>query len=77
VDGDGRESLMRCRAHAFHGWEQRYDRIADLLAEGTELRIGQVLQAQVHLLTARAMWQRALAAMESDPFYFVERRQSR
>lgn len=76
VDAEGRESLMRCRSHGFHGWDQRYDRIAGL-TEGTELRVGQVLQAQVHLLAARAMWQRALAAMESDPFYFVERRQSR
>ncbi len=70
---DGSEIAGRCRRHSFAGWGQRYDRIEPLLREG-ELTTGRVLEATVHVLDCRAMWKRALAALEGDPFFFVERR---
>ncbi len=69
---DGRETEQRCRAHDFRGWRQRYDRLEALLEKGSEMRIGQVLQARVYILEARAMWERALAALEKDKLCLVE-----
>ncbi|MBC7234935.1 MAG: AAC(3) family N-acetyltransferase [Chloroflexi bacterium] len=74
IDAQGREWSARHRHHNFAGWRQRYDRVADLLTAGAEIKAGRVLQATVHILQARPMWRRALEALRSDPFYFVERR---
>jgi aminoglycoside 3-N-acetyltransferase len=63
----------RHRHHGFAGWRQRYDRVADILAEGTELRVGPVLRATAHLLEAPALWSRAEAIMRRAPYHFVER----
>jgi aminoglycoside 3-N-acetyltransferase len=69
---DGGRLEMACRGHDFKGWAQRYERIAPLLS-GDELRTGRALQATVHILEARAMWERGEAALRRDPFFFVER----
>ena len=71
---DGSEVEGRCRRHHFSGWGQRYDRIEPLLkAEG--LRVGNVLKATVYVLGCRPMWERALSALQRDPFFFVEKRE--
>ncbi len=44
------------RVHGFRGWQQRYDRVADVLEE-PHLRRGRVLAADVHLIEASAMWE--------------------
>jgi len=69
---DGREVVFPCRRHGFRGWSQRYDRVADLLA-GDELRTGKVLEAMVHILESRPMWEKAFAALRQDPLFFVEK----
>lgn len=69
---DGRELAMECRRHAFRGWGQRYERMGPLL-EGDGLQVGQVLQAEVHILEAEKMWACGEEAMRRDPFFFVER----
>ena len=74
IHADGRETNMRCRHHGFGTWHQRYDRLESLLTVGEEIRIGKVLAATAHLLEARPMWTRALAALEKEPLHFVERR---
>ena len=71
---DGREMDLALRHHSFPGYRQRYDRVGALLEPGVELHVGPVLQATAHLLEARAMWRRALAALEKDKLYFVEPR---
>jgi aminoglycoside 3-N-acetyltransferase len=71
---DGRERSWDSRHHGFQGYRQRYDRLEPLLDQGTELRIGRVLAAQVHLIEAQPMWDKALAAYRLDPLYFVEQR---
>lgn len=63
---------MRCRRHAFVGYEQRYDRLARFLPDGA-LQIGRALEATVHLIDCRAMWEAGEAALREDPFTFVER----
>jgi len=70
-DWDMTEAVYRM--HGFRGWQQRYDRVADVL-ETPHLRRGRVLAADVHLIEASAMWEAALAALRRDPFYFVEPR---
>ncbi len=70
-DGGATEALYR--VHGFHGWRQRYDRVAEVMA-APGLRRGRVLAAQVELLEASALWDAALAALRRDPLYFVDRR---
>ncbi len=62
--------------HDFNGWTQRYDRVAGIL-EPPALRTGRVLDAEVHLLEARKLWDAALAALQTDPLFFVEREGTR
>ena len=71
---DGSEVEGRCRRHHFSGWGQRYDRIEPLL-KGGGLRVGNVLEATVYVLDCRPMWERALSALQKDPFFFVEKRE--
>jgi len=70
---DGQERHVTHRRHGFAGWWQKYDRMGTLLAKGSELRVGPVLQATAHLVECAPLWAKALRAMEKDPFYFVER----
>ena len=70
---DGSEINLRLRHHNFQGFRQRYERIEPLLEPGKELRTGRVLAATAYLLEARAMWQKALAALERDKLFFVEK----
>lgn len=69
--GDERH-VVTCRRHSFDGWLQRYERVAELLRDDG-LRVGSVLNAQVHLLEARQMWDRADAVLQQDPLTFVSR----
>jgi aminoglycoside 3-N-acetyltransferase len=57
--------------HGFDGWAQRYDRVAGVL-EAPALRQGRVLEARVHLIQARALWDAVYAAMVRDPLRFVD-----
>jgi aminoglycoside 3-N-acetyltransferase len=61
------------RTHGFMGWAQRYDRVADVL-DTEDLRRGTVLNAEVYVIEAVALWNKALIALHEDPFYFVEAR---
>lgn len=72
----GEEIKLRLRHHDFQGFRQRYERIEPLLTPGKEIRVGKVLAATTYLLEARAMWQKALAALEKDRLFFVERVES-
>lgn len=72
IDPDGNPSTQPCRRHDFRGFAQRYERIAPLMAEG-ELRVGRVLEAEVEIIEAAAMWKRAIEAYRSDPLFFVDR----
>lgn len=71
VDGNGVRTVRRYTPHGFAGVRQRYDRIATRLTSPA-LRVGQVLAARVYLFDAAAMWEAALAALQADPYAFVE-----
>ncbi|MHB0935341.1 MAG: AAC(3) family N-acetyltransferase [Armatimonadota bacterium] len=68
---DDSERQQTYRTHGFKGWQQRYDRISNLLGPDA-LHTDTCLQATVHILDARPLWDAALAALRHDPFYFVE-----
>ncbi len=68
---DGTETQLNCRRHDFAGYAQRYDRLGPLLKEDG-LKIGTVLEATIHLLECRTMWEQAWAALQRDPLFFVE-----
>lgn len=70
-DDAGRQWQKAYRTHSFIGYDQRYDRLADVLDEPT-LHRGRVLAADVYLIDVPAMWDAVLAALRHDPLYFVE-----
>lgn len=68
---DGRETTMQVRSHGFKGWEQRYDRVEGVMPDG--LTRGRVLAADCFLLEAQSLWKYALAKLQSDPLYFIDK----
>ncbi|MBN1217931.1 MAG: AAC(3) family N-acetyltransferase [Anaerolineae bacterium] len=68
---NGQRITKRYRPHNFLGWRQRYDRIEGLL-DGSGLKRGSVLSADVFIIEASVLWEVALAALRQDPLYFVE-----
>ena len=69
----GKEIKMQVKRHNFGSWGQRYDRLGPLL-DGNGLKKGKVLKATVDLVDCEQMWERALAALKKEPFFFVEKR---
>lgn len=53
-------------------YAQKYARILDLLTEG-ECTRGKVLQADCYLMSAKAVWEKGVAKLQEDPYYFVDR----
>lgn len=51
-------------------YEQQYGRVIDLL-DADEYTCNTVLDATCYLLSAKAVWARALEALKRDPLYFV------
>ena len=70
ICADGSQKSMMVMRHGFRGWEQRYDRLEQVMTSG--LRCGNVLQAACHLVEAAAMWPAALEKLRADPLYFVD-----
>ena len=62
----------KMRRHNFKGYEQRYDRVANLLSK-KELKKGRVLSAEVFLLDAAALWEKAFLKLQENPLYFVDK----
>jgi aminoglycoside 3-N-acetyltransferase len=71
VGEDGARTSRLYRTHGFAGWEQRYDRIQQVL-RAPDLRAGKVLEAACHLLDAARLFECALDALRADPLYFVD-----
>lgn len=73
IHEDGSESTMNVRRHNFvaTGYAQRYIRLGELLTP-EELHCGKVLQAECYLMKVSAVWQKGLAAIQANPFHFVE-----
>ncbi|MBQ3230190.1 MAG: AAC(3) family N-acetyltransferase [Clostridia bacterium] len=70
-DSEGKEHKTVCRAHGFKGVIQCYERLATLLDEN-ELKIGKVMSAECHLVSAPAMWLKADQKYREEPHYFID-----
>ncbi len=58
--------------HDFSGWEQRYDRVADILP-APALQTGNVAAATSYLIKASALRDAALKTLRKNPLFFVEK----
>lgn len=72
TDADGKTFEKEYTPHGFAGYEQRYDRVADIMGRG-DWTTGMVGRAESHLILGEALLEKALAKMREDPFYFVDR----
>lgn len=59
------------RNHGFVGWEQRYDRVMDIL-EPAALKSGKVGEAHCWLMEAGGLWESAFRQLQRDPLFFVD-----
>jgi aminoglycoside 3-N-acetyltransferase len=75
IDENGSTSHKEYIPHNFNGWEQRYDRVADLLSP-PHMRTGEVAGATCHLIHAPTLWEVALVHLRQNPLYFVDRLQT-
>ncbi len=71
TDKEGNSYKATCRAHGFKGVIQCYYRLSDLLC-GDELRVGNILKAECHLVKAIPMWEKADKKYREDPHYFID-----
>lgn len=72
TDANGNTFDKAYLPHDFEGYTQRYDRVEELLgAEG--LKTGMVGTAKSYLLNSEILFDRVLALLKKDPFYFVDR----
>jgi len=68
---DGMKIYKTYLPHNFRGWEQRYDRIRDIM-HLPGLRTGSIVGAEAHLIDAKALWVAALDKLNQDICYFVD-----
>ncbi|MEG0593303.1 MAG: AAC(3) family N-acetyltransferase [Coprobacillus sp.] len=70
---NGQHINMDVLRHDFKGYEQRYDRILDVLSKD-DYCVGKVLEAECYVLDALAVWQKGLAILKQNPYYFVDKK---
>lgn len=75
IDKNGTESLMSVYGHgfSFYHYEQRYTRIDQVLT-APELINGKILDAEVYLIDAAALWKKCRLKMMEEPYFFVEKK---
>ncbi|MEG0286281.1 MAG: AAC(3) family N-acetyltransferase [Vagococcus sp.] len=74
IQEDGTSIEMNVLRHDFNGFEQRYDRILNLLDEGTEYQVGKVLNGDTCVMETQPMWHKALKKYREDMLYFTDPR---
>jgi aminoglycoside 3-N-acetyltransferase len=72
VDRDGKAVNKRYRDHNFYGYAQCYERVKRVMVE-PELRCGRVLQAEVYVIEASALWVAAEVRLRENPLFFVDK----
>jgi aminoglycoside 3-N-acetyltransferase len=68
---DGAVITKTYKPHDFRGYEQRYERIEQVMTQG--LHHGRVLNAECYLVEAKSLWDSALNALRRDPLCFVRK----
>ena len=72
IDEHGDTKSKRYRKHGFKGWNQRYDRLEEILIS-PELQKGKVAGTDTYLIEASALWEKGKKALDKDPLFFVDR----
>lgn len=67
------KNYIDCRRHSFQNVVQRYDRLEGLLQQDVTLKKGKILEADCYLIDAKAMWRVAVATMQQNPMYFIDK----
>ncbi len=74
-DGD-RETVLPSLRHDFHKegfyYDQKYGRILELL-DKEDYTFAPVLKAECYLMSAKAVWQKGVEKLKTDPYFFVEK----
>jgi len=71
TDENGLEHSKKYFRHDFAGWEQHYERIAELPGSGSFIRRGRVLEAEIFVLDAQKLRAAVLSKMLEDELFFV------
>lgn len=75
-DGN-REIKQTALRHYFnrgtYRYSQEYARIIDLLEKDREYTYGKVINADCYLFDAKALWEKGVAKIKQDPYYFTEK----
>lgn len=74
IKEDGETIQMNVLRHDFNGFEQRYDRVLDILDKDTDYTTGKVLNGDTCVINTQAMWQKALIKYREDILYFTDPR---
>ena len=53
-------------------YEQKYDRILNILSKD-DYSFGKVLNADCYLMNAKAVWDKGVAKLKDDPYFFVNK----
>jgi aminoglycoside 3-N-acetyltransferase len=64
------------RTHNFYGWEQRYDRVAELnsaFSDNGFLKTGKVLQANTYIINAARLHEAVIKKLNENPLSFVDK----
>ncbi len=76
TDWNGNTFRKTYTRHGFKGWEQRYDRIAQL-PDTHFITVGRTLEAETFLLDAATLKSAVLARLKENPLFFVDCKRDR
>ncbi len=69
---DGKVTKRSYKTHNFQGYEQRYNRVLNILSKD-DYAFGKVVKADAYLLKSNPLWEKAHGQLMNDPFGFVDR----
>ena len=71
--GEGAVYKKKYTTHHFKNFEQRYDRVLDVL-EKEDYSVGTVLGATTYLLKTVSLWEKVNEILSKSPLYFVDKK---
>lgn len=74
INENGDKITMNVLRHGFNGFEQRYDRVLNILEENVDYKIGNVLNGHSCVMNSPAVWNKALLKYQEEMLYFTDPR---
>lgn len=72
IVNDGTTYKKEYTTHNFKGFEQRYDRILDVL-DMEDFSSGKILEADAYLIKTAPLWEKVNKKLTENPLYFVDK----